>query len=129
MTGELETGRVGSGEAEIRELILRWAKAVREEDLAGIRACHGDEMVMLSPKGESARQKQILRRCAPQDDKRWVRALVVPTHSAKNAEWMGHPRLLWFQGSKDGWATRPFELEDRPVEVNTTIVVNFALNK
>jgi hypothetical protein len=40
MSAELVTDRAGTGETEIRELILGWAKAVREEDLVGIRACH-----------------------------------------------------------------------------------------
>ena len=33
-------------ENEIRELIERWAKAVREDDLAGIRADHDPDMLM-----------------------------------------------------------------------------------
>ncbi len=42
MTG----GNFSSDETEIRELIDRWAKAVREEDRAGIRADHDTEMLM-----------------------------------------------------------------------------------
>ena len=37
---------VSSDETEIRELIDKWAKAVREEDRAGIRADHDAEMLM-----------------------------------------------------------------------------------
>ena len=33
-------------EAEIRKLILGWAKAVRDEDLAGIRAHHDSDILM-----------------------------------------------------------------------------------
>jgi hypothetical protein len=33
-------------EAAIRELIARWAKAVRDEDLAGIRANHDPEILV-----------------------------------------------------------------------------------
>ncbi len=36
----------GNDEAELRELIARWSKAVREEDLAGIRADHDPEILM-----------------------------------------------------------------------------------
>jgi uncharacterized protein (TIGR02246 family) len=35
-----------TAEAEIRALIERWAKAVREEDRAGIRANHDSDMLM-----------------------------------------------------------------------------------
>jgi uncharacterized protein (TIGR02246 family) len=46
MTGE--QGEVGNkvAEAEIRELIDRWAKAVRELDFAGIRAAHDPDILM-----------------------------------------------------------------------------------
>jgi uncharacterized protein (TIGR02246 family) len=33
-------------EAELRKLIARWAKAVRDQDLAGIRADHDPDMLM-----------------------------------------------------------------------------------
>jgi uncharacterized protein (TIGR02246 family) len=33
-------------EAEIRELMAQWAKAVREEDLSGIRAAHDRDILM-----------------------------------------------------------------------------------
>jgi uncharacterized protein (TIGR02246 family) len=35
-----------SDETEIRQLIAHWAKAVREEDLAGIRADHDPDILM-----------------------------------------------------------------------------------
>jgi ketosteroid isomerase-like protein len=35
-----------SDEAKLRELIARWAKAVREEDMAGIRADHDPGILM-----------------------------------------------------------------------------------
>lgn len=35
-----------SDEAEIRDLIARWSKAVRDENLAGIRADHDPDMLM-----------------------------------------------------------------------------------
>src|SRR5258707_14750820 len=35
-----------NNEAELRELIARWSKAVRDEDLAGIRADHDAELLM-----------------------------------------------------------------------------------
>ena len=46
MCAELEKRDAGSDEAEIRRLILGWARAVREEDFAGIRAHHSDDMLM-----------------------------------------------------------------------------------
>ena len=41
-----ESGRAASEEAEIRALIARWAKAVRDEDRAGIRADHDPDLLM-----------------------------------------------------------------------------------
>jgi ketosteroid isomerase-like protein len=36
----------GNDEAELRELIARWSKAVRDQNLAGIRAGHEPEILM-----------------------------------------------------------------------------------
>jgi uncharacterized protein (TIGR02246 family) len=41
-----QAGRTASDEAEIRALIARWSKAVREEDRAAIRADHDPDLLM-----------------------------------------------------------------------------------
>jgi ketosteroid isomerase-like protein len=41
-----ERSEAKSDETELRELLARWAKAVRDENLAGIRADHDPEMLM-----------------------------------------------------------------------------------
>lgn len=41
-----ERSRTTSAEAELRALIDRWSKAVREQDLAGIRADHDPDILM-----------------------------------------------------------------------------------
>jgi ketosteroid isomerase-like protein len=42
-----ENPKAGDGEESVlRELIAQWAKAVRAEDLAGIRANHDPDMLM-----------------------------------------------------------------------------------
>jgi uncharacterized protein (TIGR02246 family) len=46
MSVKRETGIAMAAEDEIRELISAWAKAVREEDLAGIRAHHDPDVLM-----------------------------------------------------------------------------------
>jgi uncharacterized protein (TIGR02246 family) len=46
MTGETQSSQVMNDEVELRELIARWSKAVRDEDVAGIRADHDLEVLM-----------------------------------------------------------------------------------
>ncbi len=46
MASATPRNHASNDEAEIRELIARWAKAVREENMAGIRAEHDSEMLM-----------------------------------------------------------------------------------
>jgi len=46
MTGETLNERQSKDELDIKTLIERWAKAVREENIAGIRADHDSEMLM-----------------------------------------------------------------------------------
>lgn len=46
MTTPIQTTHASSDETELRELIARWSKAVRDEDLAGIRADHDPDMLM-----------------------------------------------------------------------------------
>jgi ketosteroid isomerase-like protein len=46
MTNNTRDERSSRDELEIRELIARWAKAVREEDRTGIRADHDSEILM-----------------------------------------------------------------------------------
>jgi uncharacterized protein (TIGR02246 family) len=46
MTGEAVQQSVSKDELDIRALIERWAKAVREENRAGIRADHDSDMLM-----------------------------------------------------------------------------------
>ena len=46
MTDTTQRNQPASDEAELRELIARWSKAVRDEDLAGIRADHDPEILM-----------------------------------------------------------------------------------
>jgi uncharacterized protein (TIGR02246 family) len=41
-----KAGRAASDEAEICALIARWSKAVRDQDLAGIRAHHDPDLLM-----------------------------------------------------------------------------------
>ena len=46
MTGKPSQPPNSNDEAQIRTLIARWSKAVREEDMAGIRADHDPDMLM-----------------------------------------------------------------------------------
>ena len=46
MTGTTQQESSSKDEADIRALIERWAKAVREEDAEGIRADHDSEILM-----------------------------------------------------------------------------------
>ena len=46
MTDTIQRNQPANDEAELRELIARWSKAVRDEDLAGIRADHDPEILM-----------------------------------------------------------------------------------
>ena len=46
MSEKWETCTAESDEADIRELILGWAKAVRNEDFSGIRAHHDPDILM-----------------------------------------------------------------------------------
>jgi uncharacterized protein (TIGR02246 family) len=46
MTDTKTPSQATNNEAELRELIARWAKAVRDEDLPGIRADHDEQVLM-----------------------------------------------------------------------------------
>jgi uncharacterized protein (TIGR02246 family) len=46
MTDTTQQSRATSDEAELRELIARWSKAVRDENLDGIRADHDPDILM-----------------------------------------------------------------------------------
>jgi hypothetical protein len=46
MVATTQPRQAKSDESELRELIARWSKAVRDEDLAGIRADHDPEILM-----------------------------------------------------------------------------------
>ena len=46
LTDTTQQNQPTSDEAELRELIVRWSKAVRDEDLAAIRADHDPEILM-----------------------------------------------------------------------------------
>jgi uncharacterized protein (TIGR02246 family) len=46
MADTAQHGETTTDEAELRALIERWSKAVREQDYAGIRADHDDDMLM-----------------------------------------------------------------------------------
>jgi hypothetical protein len=43
---DLTAGSTSNDEKDIQALIERWAKAVRDQDMAGIRADHDSEMLM-----------------------------------------------------------------------------------
>jgi uncharacterized protein (TIGR02246 family) len=46
MAGAIQPIRVTNDEVELRELIARWSKAVRDEDFVGIRADHDPNILM-----------------------------------------------------------------------------------
>src|SRR5258708_5624264 len=46
MASMTQPNRATNDEVELRELIARWSKAVRDEDLAGIRADHDPQILM-----------------------------------------------------------------------------------
>ena len=46
MTDTKTPSQATNNEAELRELIARWARAVRDEGLAGIRADHDEQVLM-----------------------------------------------------------------------------------
>src|SRR6266496_6577629 len=46
MAGTTQPSQATKDEVELRELIARWSKAVRDEDLTGIRADHDPEILM-----------------------------------------------------------------------------------
>jgi ketosteroid isomerase-like protein len=46
MAGTTQPSQATKDEVELRELIARWSKAVRDEDLTGIRADHDPKILM-----------------------------------------------------------------------------------
>jgi uncharacterized protein (TIGR02246 family) len=46
MADAIQRTQAASDETELRELIARWSKAVRDQDLAGIRADHDVDLLM-----------------------------------------------------------------------------------
>ena len=46
MTDTSQPSQAARDEVELRDLIARWSRAVREEDLAGIRADHDPDILM-----------------------------------------------------------------------------------
>jgi len=46
MESAAQSNHASSDQAKISELVARWAKAVREEDRAGIRADHDPDILM-----------------------------------------------------------------------------------